>query len=363
MRLRPLILTAATLLAAAAGAAPAGAVVGGKDAAPGAYPAVAYVQIAGVAGCTGTLVAPSVVLTAGHCGSLTGSIVATPIGWPPPMIHVTLGAGSPGGPGESAPVAAVRIPPSYLSTTGSDVSLLLLAHPAAASPVRVAGRGEEALWAPGVLGRIVGYGQTSENGPLPARLQEADVPIVADATCASDYPGTLDTRTQLCAGYPQGGTDTCEGDSGGPLFGHRPDGSLVVVAATSTGDGCARPGKPGIYARVADAPLREWIRSVAPDAVDADVAPGAVTSPPPVRTCASTRRVTLHVQRRYRGKLRSVAVLVDGRRVTTLRGARTAARVSLVASKPRTATVRLVMRLKSGRQVTDTRRFRLCGGR
>ena len=65
----------------------------------------------------------------------------------------------------------------------------------------------------------------------------------------------------VCAGYPQGGTDTCQGDSGGPLFGHDAAGALRVVGATSFGDGCAQPGKPGVYARVGDAALREWIRS------------------------------------------------------------------------------------------------------
>ena len=66
----------------------------------------------------------------------------------------------------------------------------------------------------------------------------------------------------------QGGTDTCHGDSGGPLFGRTAAGDLKVVGATSFGEGCARAGKPGVYARVADGPLREWIRSQAPAGVD-----------------------------------------------------------------------------------------------
>jgi secreted trypsin-like serine protease len=72
----------------------------------------------------------------------------------------------------------------------------------------------------------------------------------------------------VCAGFEQGGVDTCQGDSGGPLFGRTSAGALRVVGATSFGEGCARAGKPGVYARVADATLREWIRSQAPDGVD-----------------------------------------------------------------------------------------------
>lgn len=36
-------------------------------------------------------------------------------------------------------------------------------------------------------------------------------------------------------------------------------GALRVVGTTSFGDGCARPGKPGVYARVAGDLLRPWI--------------------------------------------------------------------------------------------------------
>jgi secreted trypsin-like serine protease len=47
----------------------------------------------------------------------------------------------------------------------------------------------------------------------------------------------------------------------------RSGGALRVVGATSFGEGCARPNKPGVYARVADTILRNWIASEAPGAV------------------------------------------------------------------------------------------------
>ena len=84
------------------------------------------------------------------------------------------------------------------------------------------------------------------------------MPITTDAYCAGAY-SDFDAKTMICAGFPQGGVDTCQGDSGGPMFGNTSAGALRVVGATRFGEGCARPGKPGVYARVADATLREWI--------------------------------------------------------------------------------------------------------
>ena len=99
---------------------------------------------------------------------------------------------------------------------------------------------------------------TEEGGERPQNLQEAQVPITTDAYCAGAY-SDFDPATMVCAGFPEGGVDTCQGDSGGPMFGRTSAGTLRVVGATSWGDGCARPGKPGVYARVADEELRPWI--------------------------------------------------------------------------------------------------------
>ena len=113
---------------------------------------------------------------------------------------------------------------------------------------------------------IVGWGTTSEGGSTPDTLQKAKVPITTDAYCSGAY-SDFDANTMVCAGYPNGGVDTCQGDSGGPMFGTNSTGALRVVGTTSFGEGCARPGKPGVYGRVGDSTLREWIRSRAPGGV------------------------------------------------------------------------------------------------
>jgi trypsin len=247
-------------------AAPSPAVVGGRDAAPGAYPAVAEIRFGSSFLCTGTLIAPTWVLTAGHCSSITGAAVASPAAWPAPLIDVRIGSVTPGA-GEKAPVRRVVVQPNYLLGAGYDIALLELSTASTKAPAKVAGASGLALWAPGTMETIAGFGTTSEGGDVADTLQEAQVPITTDAYCAGAYDD-FDAETMVCAGFPEGGVDTCQGDSGGPMFGRDATGALKVVGATSFGEGCARPGKPGVYARVGDTVLREWIRSVAPGGVD-----------------------------------------------------------------------------------------------
>jgi len=50
-----------------------------------------------------------------------------------------------------------------------------------------------------------------------------------------------------------------QGDSGGPLV-HNVQGRWTLIGLTSFGDGCARPGYPGVYTEVGH--HLEWIASV-----------------------------------------------------------------------------------------------------
>ena len=244
-------------------AAPSQAIVGGSDASPGEWPAVAAVSY-GLFSCTGTLIAPNVVLTAGHCSSVTGAAVGTPATWPAALIDVRIG-GTKYGEGERVPVSSVVAHPNYNLSAGYDISLLRLSRNSTKTPVKVAGAADTGLWGAGTMEWIVGWGVTEEGGDSPDVLQEAQVPVTTDSYCGKAY-SDFDARTMLCAGFPEGGVDTCQGDSGGPMFGGSGTG-MRVVGATSFGEGCARAGKPGVYARVGDSTLREWIRSKAPAGV------------------------------------------------------------------------------------------------
>src|SRR5829696_8972565 len=111
-----LTLVATVAAAMALTASPAMAIVGGDDAEPGEYPAVAEITF-GPFMCTGTLIAPDWVLSAGHCGSVTGAAVASPVSWPAALIDVRIG-GLHSGEGEQVPVQQVFLNPNYLLTSG-----------------------------------------------------------------------------------------------------------------------------------------------------------------------------------------------------------------------------------------------------
>jgi trypsin len=265
-------------------AGPASAVVGGKPVQPGSFGYVADVLIGGsVANCSGVLVAPDWVLSAGHCASITGGLseglAPSQVAWPPDAYSIELGTPyADGKGGEVHTVSQVIVDTDYIATNGvgNDVSLLKLTTPSKVRPMQI-GPDDPSLWKGGALGTIAGFGTTSEDATTPPpQMRWAQVPFTTDAYCASKYPngldnvqndGYFDPKTMVCAGYPQGGTDTCEGDSGGPLLAPLPDGDLTLVAATSFGDGCAQAGHPGVYALLSGGPIRSFIKSVVPQAL------------------------------------------------------------------------------------------------
>jgi secreted trypsin-like serine protease len=270
--LRPTLFALAALLVPVQSAQ---AIVGGHDVPAGKYPYVASITIDFSFGCTGTLVTPTIVVTAGHCSSLTPGMASVPVGQPGQLIDVSVGSNKPGA-GQHPAVTRTIVNPNYnfLNGDSGDVSLLELATPVKLPTVKVAGPGEEALWKPGTMATIAGFGVTSEGGNAPAVMQEAQVPITTDAYAANAYGSSFDPKTMLGAGFPQGGVDSCQGDSGGPLLVPAANGQLRLAGDTSWGNGCARPGQPGIYGRLGDTTLRSFIAANAPGAVAPD-APAA----------------------------------------------------------------------------------------
>ncbi|KAM3831126.1 plasma kallikrein [Vipera latastei] len=94
------------------------------------------------------------------------------------------------------------------------------------------------------------------SGSITDMLQKVKIPLIPNAECQFQYPEHIITDKMLCAGYSGGGKDACQGDSGGPLS-CKFENSWYVVGITSWGEGCARPGQPGVYTNVAK--LVDWI--------------------------------------------------------------------------------------------------------
>jgi len=97
----------------------------------------------------------------------------------------------------------------------------------------------------------VGWGSLEEGGWGPDKLQQVEIPKMADALCArKDYYGDAFTQgKEICAGIPKGGKDACQGDSGGGLV-FKKDGKWFQGGIVSWGYGCARKKKPGLYTNV-----------------------------------------------------------------------------------------------------------------
>ncbi|XP_045473663.1 venom protease-like [Harmonia axyridis] len=99
-----------------------------------------------------------------------------------------------------------------------------------------------------------GWGTLKEDGKPSCILQHVEVPVMSNEECRStNYSSKMISDNMLCAGYPEkGGRDSCQGDSGGPLIVERQDSDhrYELIGVVSWGNGCARPGYPGVYTRV-----------------------------------------------------------------------------------------------------------------
>ena len=249
--LMPALLVAA-VLALTAPAPPARAIIGGTTAQTGMFPSLAYVvdfqgQLAYQ--CTGTVIAPSLVLTAGHCAEN----IQTGAPFSPSGFRVVTGAVDPLQPGDlvSRVLGVIVYPGLERKVDNGDVALLVLSTPTSAPPIALASPKQAKRLIAGAATTIVGWGKTAfEQTTLTEQLQSAATVVQARKWCRRNAPPFF-ARSEICTITPPSyATGVCQGDSGGPLLAIGPSGEAIEVGVADHVYGRCSTRHPSVFASV-----------------------------------------------------------------------------------------------------------------
>lgn len=244
--------------------APDAKIAGGYFPHPTQWPWVAYVR----GGCTGTLIAPDRVLTAGHC-VVSGD---TPASLQPAYkFDVVVGTKNFNDPnqGERRKVTAIALHPGYNTHVQNDVAVLFLDHPVTTIAPAVFGASE--TWSS--WGTAMGFGHSNYDHETPVtdgHLRAADFVLYNDTQCHNSLnAGRMPqyySATHFCGDDAAGGNLDCitHGDSGGPFMVLGADNIWRLIGVTSfLGDNAAHPcDGPFVWAWASGPTLRSWILTV-----------------------------------------------------------------------------------------------------
>ena len=243
-------------------------VVGGTAVANGEYPFMASVQErkkgqppAKEHFCGGTLIDRDSVLTAAHCAAYIKREI------PARKLRIVVGVTVLNSDqGQARGIRSLRVHPRYHGgrSAAYDAAVIELDRPVRFDPIKLATTDQNSLERPGRKARIAGWGNTIQQTPpfylepdsYPNRMRAATVPLVSDVRAEDVYESSYVPRLMVAAG--EDGKDTCDGDSGGPMWATTPHGRRQI-GITSFGAGCGAQGYPGVYAEVNASSIRSFI--------------------------------------------------------------------------------------------------------
>jgi secreted trypsin-like serine protease len=226
-------------------------VIGGSDAPAGKWPdAAATIQPDGLQGCSGTLIAPNVVLTAEHCIYEGGPA------------SVVVGTASLARKADGDSILVTKRVPYPMGDRTYDVAVLVLASNSRFEPRPIATGWASLDIKNAAQVALVGYGaidRTAMN--YKNELQEA-VTTITDADCTTSAGCNTMARPAGELGAGGMGIDTCPGDSGGPLYLMTSYGTFLAgVTSRGYDDNTYDCSEGGIYARPDK--VVDWIEMVA----------------------------------------------------------------------------------------------------